>query len=101
MRLGPLSNSACIVGNSSSGIRESAFLGVPSVNIGSRQAGRERAANVIDVGYDREQIKHSVLQQLDHGPYEPDFLYGNGRAGIQIVEVLSNFQFNIQKRITY
>ena len=96
-----MKNSACIVGNSSSGIRESAFLGVPSVNIGSRQAGRERAANVIDVGYDREQIKHSVLQQLDHGPYEPDFLYGNGRAGIQIVEVLSNFEFNIQKRITY
>jgi len=96
-----MKNSACIVGNSSSGIRESAFLGVPSVNIGSRQTGRERAANVIDVGYDREQIKHSILQQLDHGPYEPDFLYGDGRAGIQIVEVLSNFEFNIQKRITY
>ena len=45
-----LKNAACLLGNSSSGIRESAFLGTPSVNIGSRQHGRERGRNVIDVG---------------------------------------------------
>ena len=41
-----VNNSRCIVGNSSSGLREGAFLGVPCVNVGSRQSGRERAANV-------------------------------------------------------
>ena len=51
-----LNKSQCIIGNSSVGIRESAFLGAPSVNIGSRQNGRDRAGNVIDVGH--EQRRH-------------------------------------------
>ena len=51
-----LKNAGCILGNSSSGIRESAFLGTPSVNIGSRQHGRERGKNVVDVGYDNSEI---------------------------------------------
>jgi UDP-hydrolysing UDP-N-acetyl-D-glucosamine 2-epimerase len=45
-----IGNAACLVGNSSSGIREGAYLGVPTVNIGSRQQRRERGGNVIDVG---------------------------------------------------
>ena len=48
-----LYNSRCLVGNSSVGVRECSFLGVPAVNIGSRQDGRDRGANVLDVGYDR------------------------------------------------
>jgi UDP-hydrolysing UDP-N-acetyl-D-glucosamine 2-epimerase len=99
---GPLlKNSACIVGNSSSGIRESAFLGVPSVNIGSRQLGRERGLNVNDVGYDAAEIQNAILHQLKHGPYDPDFTYGDGDAGAKIVEILTNFKFNIQKKMTY
>ena len=47
---------ACAVGNSSAPIREGAFLGVPAVNIGTRQAGRDRGPNVVDVGYDRHAI---------------------------------------------
>ncbi|MBN3040149.1 MAG: UDP-N-acetylglucosamine 2-epimerase (hydrolyzing), partial [Candidatus Omnitrophica bacterium] len=47
-----LNNSSCIIGNSSSGIREAGFLGVPCVNIGSRQQGRQRLKNIIDVDYD-------------------------------------------------
>lgn len=96
-----LNNCACIVGNSSSGIRESAFLGVPSVNIGSRQAGRERARNVTDVGYNRREIKDAVLSQMAHGPYDPDYLYGDGKAAIKMTRILKEFKFNIQKRITY
>jgi UDP-hydrolysing UDP-N-acetyl-D-glucosamine 2-epimerase len=99
---GPLlKNAACIVGNSSSGIRESAFLGVPSVNIGSRQFGRERGLNVKDAGYDANEIKNAILQQLEHGPYRPDFTYGDGDAGTKIAEILTNFNFNIQKKMTY
>lgn len=93
--------SACIVGNSSSGVREAAFVGVPSVNIGSRQTGRERGENVIDVEYDRKKIEDAVLAQLEHGPYEPNFLYGDGKAGVRIVKILRDFEFKIQKRIAY
>lgn len=96
-----LKNAACVIGNSSSGIREAGFLGVPSVNIGSRQAGRERCANTMDVDYDRYQIETAVRRQLEHGPYQPDHLYGDGGAGLKLVDTLKNYNFNIQKRITY
>jgi UDP-hydrolysing UDP-N-acetyl-D-glucosamine 2-epimerase len=96
-----LRNAACILGNSSSGIRESAFLGTPCVNIGSRQAGRERARNVIDVGYDQREIAEAVRRQLAHGRYEPDHVYGDGKAGAKVVEVLRTFRFNLQKQIAY
>ena len=99
---GPLlKNCACMVGNSSCGIREAAFLGVPSVNIGSRQFGRERGINVKDVGCDADEIKKAILQQLDHGPYDSDFIYGDGNAGAQIISILRDFKFTIQKKMTY
>ena len=96
-----LSNAACIVGNSSSGIRESSFLGVPSVNIGNRQDGRERGRNVIDVPHDIEEIKQAVLTQYEHGSYQTDYTYGNGESGEQIAEALVDFDFEIQKQITF
>jgi UDP-hydrolysing UDP-N-acetyl-D-glucosamine 2-epimerase len=96
-----MKNAACMLGNSSSGIRESAFLGTPSVNIGSRQHGRARGHNVIDVGYDRRQIVDAVKQQLRHGKYEPDHLYGDGFAADKIVKVLRGQQFKLQKTINY
>jgi UDP-hydrolysing UDP-N-acetyl-D-glucosamine 2-epimerase len=94
-------NAACIAGNSSSGIRESAFLGTPSVNIGSRQHGRERGRNVVDVGYDRHEIVAAIRRQVAHGRYEPDHLYGDGRAAEKIVEVLRSQRFQVQKTIAY
>ncbi|MBW1699419.1 MAG: UDP-N-acetylglucosamine 2-epimerase, partial [Deltaproteobacteria bacterium] len=96
-----LKNAACLVGNSSSGIRESAYLGVPVVNIGSRQQGRVRGRNVVDVPYDRLEIEKAVYRQVEHGPYPQDPLYGDGSAGKRIVEVLKTFCFTLQKRISY
>ena len=96
-----LKNAACLLGNSSSGIRESAFLGTPSVNIGSRQHGRERGHNVIDVGYDQREIAEAVRKQLQHGPYAPDHVYGDGYAAEKIVEILGSLQFKVQKTIKY
>jgi GDP/UDP-N,N'-diacetylbacillosamine 2-epimerase (hydrolysing) len=96
-----LKNAACILGNSSSGIREAAFLGTPTVNIGTRQNGRERGKNVLDVGYNRTEILNAVMRQLKHGPYEPDHLYGDGYAAEKIVEVLRKQKISIQKSITY
>ncbi len=96
-----LKNAACLIGNSSSGIRESAFLGTPTINIGTRQSGRQRGPNVVDVGYDRAEIVAAIRRQIDHGPYEPDYLYGDGKAGARIVQNLAEFEFTLQKSITY
>jgi UDP-hydrolysing UDP-N-acetyl-D-glucosamine 2-epimerase len=96
-----LKNCASLIGNSSSGIREAAFMGVPSVNIGSRQNGRTRCVNVIDVDYDQNQIRNAILRQIDHGSYSPDHFYGDGNAGYKMVEILRDFEFKIQKRMSY
>ena len=99
---GPLlSNAACMLGNSSSGIRESAFLGTPTVNIGSRQHGRQRGRNVVDVDYDHKQIVAAVRKQMAHGRYPSDHLYGDGYASEKIVDTLRRYQFKIQKTLTY
>jgi UDP-hydrolysing UDP-N-acetyl-D-glucosamine 2-epimerase len=96
-----LYNSKCIVGNSSVAIRECSYLGVPAVNIGTRQQGRERGANVIDVGYDAAEIRSAVLRQVAHGHYESDHLYGDGNAGLRIAEILATAPLSTEKRLTY
>jgi UDP-hydrolysing UDP-N-acetyl-D-glucosamine 2-epimerase len=94
-------NSACLVGNSSSGIRESAFLGVPVVNIGTRQQKRERSGNVIDVGYDSGQILAAIRKQIQHGRYASVPLYGDGKSGRRIAELLASQRVTIQKVLAY
>jgi UDP-N-acetylglucosamine 2-epimerase len=94
-------NATCLIGNSSSALREGAFLGVPSVNIGTRQQGRERAHNVIDVGYDAGEIERAVRIQIQHGRYERSTLFGDGSAGSKIADVLADASFRIQKRLHY
>jgi UDP-hydrolysing UDP-N-acetyl-D-glucosamine 2-epimerase len=92
---------ACLVGNSSSGIREGAFIGTSAVNIGSRQDMRQRGRNVIDVGHDRKAIADAIERQVRHGPYSTDPVYGDGHAGKRIADVLARCSVRIQKRITY
>jgi UDP-hydrolysing UDP-N-acetyl-D-glucosamine 2-epimerase len=92
---------ACTVGNSSAPIREGAFLGVPAVNIGTRQSGRDRGPNVLDVGYDRHEIVEGVRRQLAHGRYSSDALYGDGQAGGRIAEVLAHAPLSVQKRLVF
>ena len=94
-------NAACLVGNSSAFIREGAFIGTPAVNIGSRQDGRERGPNVVDVDYNRSSIALAVRAQLKHGPYEPAHLYGDGNAGARIADLLAQVPLHVQKRIQY
>lgn len=96
-----INNCRCVVGNSSSGLREGAFLGVPCVNVGSRQSGRERASNVIDVPHDADAIEAAVRHQIVHGRYKPSQLVGDGSAGLRIAEILAATPLSIQKRINY
>ena len=96
-----LYSSKCLVGNSSVGIRECSYLGVPVVNVGSRQAGRERGKNVRDVGYDRQEILAAIHESSSNGRYSPDHLYGSGRAGQAIADLLASRPLTIQKRLAY
>jgi UDP-hydrolysing UDP-N-acetyl-D-glucosamine 2-epimerase len=93
--------SSCIVGNSSVAIREGSFLGVPAVNIGTRQVGRERGRNVVDVDYDRGAIRAAIDRHLHDGRLPADMLYGDGRAGTRIAERLAAAELTIEKRLTY
>jgi UDP-hydrolysing UDP-N-acetyl-D-glucosamine 2-epimerase len=94
-------NSTGLIGNSSVGIRESSFLGVPVVNIGSRQGGRERGSNVLDVGYDRTEIADAILHHRGNGRYPNDRLYGDGEAGKRIAQLLAEGPLRIEKRLAY
>jgi UDP-hydrolysing UDP-N-acetyl-D-glucosamine 2-epimerase len=96
-----LAKTACLVGNSSSAIREGSFVGTPAVNVGSRQEGRQRGSNVVDVSYDRGEIADALRAQAGHGPYGHEPIYGDGRAGERIADILSRATFRIDKRITY
>lgn len=96
-----LMGARCLVGNSSVGIRECGYLGVPVVNIGSRQQGRDRAKNVIDVDFDREAIRQAVSRQIQHGSYNSSDLYGDGNAGKRIARILATSPLSFEKRITY
>ena len=97
-----LKNSKAIVGNSSVAIRECSFLGVPAVNIGNRQSGRERGKNVLDVGYNMEEIEAAIMQQVSQEyHFDHDFLYGRGDAGIQISSILQREELTCEKKLNY
>ena len=90
-----------IVGNSSVAIRECSFLGVPAVNVGSRQTGRERGDNVIDVGYDRHEILRAIREHWSAPRPVSTQLYGDGRAGTRIAEALADATLRCDKRLAY
>ena len=94
-------STACLIGNSSSGIREGAYIGTPVVNIGTRQHMRDRGDNVIEVGYEKSRISDAIAKQLEHGRYTMNPIYGDGTAGSKIADVLATEKVNVQKCITY
>ena len=96
-----LLNSACIVGNSSVAIRECSFMGVPAVTVGSRQNGRERGRNVIDVDCDTGQIADAINRQVSNGKYPGENIYGEGRAGEKIADLLADIPLTQKTRLAY
>jgi len=98
-----------MVGNSSAAIREAPSFHLPAVNIGTRQQGRLRAENVIDVEHDEEQIINAINKAL----YNKIFIekvnksknpYGDGKSAKRIVDILDSIPINkqlVQKRIAY
>lgn len=96
-----LLNSRCLIGNSSVGIRECAYLGVPVVNIGSRQNLRDRGNNVIDVGYSSEAIRTAIQYWKEVERPHSSNVYGGGNAGQTIAEHLATVPISFHKTITY
>ena len=82
-----LKNAQFIIGNSSAGIREAPFYGVPCVNIGTRQANRGNAATVIHSGTSKEEI-NSALQAVDKIERIKEALFGEGKSNEMFLEVL-------------
>ena len=92
---------SCLIGNSSSAIREGAFIGTPSVNVGSRQNGRERAKNVIDTNNDSKNILNAINKQIQTKKYKSSNIYGDGNSAKKISKILGKIKVDIQKKITY
>ena len=89
-----------IIGNSSCAIRECSYLGIPAVNIGSRQINRERCINVIDVSYNRQEIENAIKSNCK-GRKNGSNLYGNGNAGEQIAKICSTVELTNVKTLNY
>jgi UDP-N-acetylglucosamine 2-epimerase (non-hydrolysing)/GDP/UDP-N,N'-diacetylbacillosamine 2-epimerase (hydrolysing) len=86
-------NVSALIGNSSSGIHETPTLKIPAINIGSRQQGRERAGNVIDVPYDKSKILAAINKAVFDKKFQKyvqsiENPYGNGTSSGKIVSIL-------------
>lgn len=89
-----MANASVVVGNSSSLIREAAYLGTPAVVVGTRQKQRERGANVTEVPAERHAIASAIDAARDHGPYPPDLRFGDGTASVKIAEKLATIDLS-------
>src|SRR5262245_13517137 len=89
---------ACLIGNSSAGIKECSYLGTPVVNIGGRQQGRLHAENVVHCGYDRAEIAAATRRQIAHGFYPSSNVYYRPAASETIAGVLAGAELYTQKR---
>lgn len=96
-----LVNSICLIGNSSVGIRECSYLGVPVVNIGTRQNKRERGSNVLDTIYDKKAIIEAVQDRISTNNILSENIYGDGKSGNRIANILAETNLTFHKTIVY
>lgn len=107
--LGLMNIASVLVGNSSSGIVEAPSFGLPVVNIGTRQEGRERAENIIDTDYKKEQIICAINKAINDEEFIKNVKkcrnpYASENTGKKIAEILSNIYIDnnlLQKKIMY
>lgn len=93
-----LGSAKCLIGNSSAGIKECSYLGIPVVNIGSRQNNRLRAENVIDVDCNEQKIIKTIKKQINIGRYKSSGLYFKENTSNKIAETLATVPLYIQKK---
>lgn len=93
-----LRQASVLVGNSSAGIKECSYFGVPAVNIGTRQFNRLRGANVLDVVCNGAAIKKAIQKQFAHGLYPSSHIYYQPNTSKKIAEILSRVRLYSQKK---
>jgi len=96
-----MNKTKCLVGNSSSGIREGSFIGTPVVNIGTRQMGRKQGGNAVNTGYKKNEIVKAIINQINNGKYKKSYAYGDGSASPKIVDIIKKIKVNPQKKLHY
>ncbi|MGE4158104.1 MAG: UDP-N-acetylglucosamine 2-epimerase [Planctomycetota bacterium] len=96
--MGLVQGSSCFVGNSSAGIKECSYLGVPVVNIGTRQQGRLRSPNVVDVGYEASAIAAAIQKQCQNGRYASSTIYFKPDSSRLLADLLATEEPPVQKR---
>ncbi len=107
--IGLLKHASALVGNSSSGIIEAPYLHVPSINVGTRQDGRLQAESIIDVRYNKNEIKKAINKCISNPSFLKNVktcksLYGNGDSAKKLVKILEDInlaKISIQKKMTY
>jgi len=93
-----MSKCSMLIGNSSSGIREGAFIGTPCINLGNRQSNRERGPNVIDIpNLEKAHLKSAIQQHLDQQKYPSSTIYGDGNTAERMIKVLKSAKPPLQK----
>ncbi|MBP0134025.1 MAG: UDP-N-acetylglucosamine 2-epimerase (hydrolyzing) [Nitrosarchaeum sp.] len=104
-----LYHSSAIIGNSSSGIMEAPFLHVPSINVGTRQEGRSKTKSIINVGYDKKEIKKAINKVITNKKFstlikKQKNQHGDGTAAKKIRLILEKLDLEkipIQKKLSY
>ncbi len=96
-----MANASCLVGNSSSFIREGSQLGIPALLLGNRQNKREVGKNVLYCDYNIRTIKKKIEYQIKKKKYKKQNIYGKGNSGKFIVKILERIYPTIKKQITY
>ena len=97
-----------LLGNSSSGIHEAASFKVPVINIGSRQSGRFKPTNVVNVNYSKKEIKKAIKKVKGQNFYKKikniKNPYGDGKSALKIIKIIKKLDlqnFDTQKKLTY
>ncbi len=96
-----IARAACLVGNSSSFIRDASFFGTPVVLVGTRQDGREWDEHVQRVDANADKIASAIAWQLEHGAYSASELYGDGEVSKRIADSLVQLEPRADKKLSY
>jgi len=97
-----LNKTICMIGNSSSGVREGCFIGVNNICIGSRQAGREIGKNTIMISNNYNKIFNTIKKFiLLKSKKKIDYRYGKGNAGEKIAKIIAKIKLQTQKKLSY
>ncbi|MFA6536528.1 MAG: UDP-N-acetylglucosamine 2-epimerase [Candidatus Paceibacterota bacterium] len=93
-----LRRTSCLVGNSSAGIKETSFLGVPVIDVGTRQNGRLSSSNVVKVGYNEAKIVEAIKNQVKNGRYPVSDIYKGEDTAKKIAEKIATAKLYVQKK---